>query len=203
MVNLVAMPSSVRSAARFEGVPSFRFWLLVGMTAVLTLSAGWGWAQSASLLVDPALARFLALSNEQIQTLAAQHKAWRAELSQADQAVRKLNLQKDLGAFCAQMHVRESKVRDASRSVLSASQQTALELLSQAYSQMPLIAAAQGLQLIGAELTGVPAGFPEGSIEVEYRYVRASPELLPGCPAKPSRPFNTQQRDGTIPRVTP
>ena len=143
------------------------------------------------------------MSNEQIQTLAAQHKSWRAELSQAEEHVRKLNSPKDLDAFCAQLHVRKSKVRDASRSALNAGQQKNLELLSQAYSQMPLIAAAQGLQLIGAELTGVPAGFPEGSIDIEFRYVRAAPELLPGCKAKPSRPFSTQQRDGTIPRVAP
>lgn len=198
MVNRIATLLPVRSLRCNEGFQRVRFVKVCSALAVLALSAGGCNAQSSALLVSPALARFLTLSNDQIQTLAAQHKAWRAELGQADKAARKLTSSADRGELCAQLRGRESQVQEASRSVLNSGQQQALAQLSNAFSQMPLIEAAQRLELIDAGITAVPASFPDGSIDVEFRYVRAVPAVLPGCKAKPSQPFNTQQREDKI-----
>ena len=202
MVSQSVTPFTARSSRRNEGFRCVRLACFFSTVAVLALPAGWCNAQSSPLVVSPTLARFLTLSNDQIQTLTAQHKAWRAELSHANKAARKLTSSVALSELCTQLRIRESQVREASSLVLNSVQQQALAQLSDAYYQMPLIEAAQNLQLMGTSTLGAPASFPDGSIDVEFRYVRAAPALLPGCRANPIRPYNTQQRDGNVPSPT-
>ena len=83
MVSQSVTPFTARSSRRNEGFRCVRLACFFSTVAVLALPAGWCNAQSSPLVVSPTLARFLTLSNDQIQTLTAQHKAWRAELPTA------------------------------------------------------------------------------------------------------------------------
>lgn len=88
-------------------------------------------------------------------------------------------------AVCQDAVLLQQRAAAASRRLLSAAQQARLATLEEAYSLMPVIESAQRLNLMKRQLTGPPAPLPQGSVEMDYAYVRVTPRPLPGCSAGP------------------
>jgi hypothetical protein len=86
----------------------------------------------------------------------------------------------ELDRICNHSRTRHQQSMNASRALLKPAQLAKLVTLEQALALMPVVEAAQSVNLLPRILPGPPAGMPEGTVEVEFGYVRST-STLPGC----------------------
>ena len=146
--------------------------------------------------------RYLELTAEQVAALTGIHAAWldyranaalgagrieaalkvkvKARDTKTDSAVLSQR-QAELESICTQSQTRRQKTMVEARALLKPAQITKLAALEQAFNLMPIVQSAQSINLLSGELTGPPAGLPQGSVDVEFSYVRSIAVPLPGC----------------------
>ena len=152
--------------------------------------------------------RYLELTAEQVTVLTGIHASWldyrasaalragrieaaltakvKARDAKTDSAVgsqQQAQQQAELETICTQSQTRRQKTMVEVRALLKPSQITKLAALEQAFNLMPIVQSAQSVNLLSAALTGPPAGLPQGSVDVEFSYVRSIAVPLPGCHA--------------------
>lgn len=144
--------------------------------------------------------RYLELTAEQVTALTGIHAAWldyranaalgagrieaalkvKARDTKTDSAVLSQR-QAELESICTQSQTRRQKTMVEARALLKPAQISKLAALEQAFNLMPIVQSAQSINLLSGELTGPPAGLPQGSVDVEFGYVRSIAVPLPGC----------------------
>ena len=158
-------------------------------------------AQVPTRLLVRDVARYLDLTAEQVNALTGSQASWleysatatlsagslEAEIKALSQrakpdqsALSKLSV--ELETICSQSRTRHQQSMNASRALLKPAQLAKLATLEQALALMPVVEAAQSVNLLPPALSGPPAGMPEGTVEVEYGYVRST-VTPPGCRA--------------------
>ena len=157
-------------------------------------------AQVPARLLARDAVRYLDLTAEQVNTLNGSQASWleysaaatlragRLEAEIHDHAQRAkpdrhaLNrLSVELETICSQSRTRHRQSMNASRALLKPAQLAKLATLEQTLALMPVVEAAQSVNLLPHVLPGPPAGMPEGTVEVEFGYVRSTAFTLPGC----------------------
>lgn len=174
-------------------------WRLLAFSLMLisNLSA----AQVPTRLLVRDVARYLDLTAEQVNALTGSQASWleysaaatqragrlEAEIKALSQrakpdqsALNKLVL--ELETICSQSRTGHQQSMNAPRALLKPAQLAKLATLEQALALMPVVEAAQSVNLLPSVLPGPPAGMPEGTVEVEFGYVRST-VTPPGCRA--------------------
>lgn len=158
-------------------------------------------AQVPTRLLVRDVGRYLDLTAEQVNALTGSQASWleysaaaalragslEAEIKALSQrakpdqsALNKLSV--ELETICSQSRTRHQQSMNASRALLKPAQLAKLATLEQALALMPVVEAAQSVNLLPPVLPGPPAGMPEGTVEVEFGYVRST-VTPPGCRA--------------------
>ena len=144
--------------------------------------------------------RYLELTAEQVKTLTTIRAPWvkyRADATQRAGSIeaaiksetRRVNpdrnaigkQQIELQNICGQSQARHLQVTTELRALLASAQLAKLAAIEEAFTLMPVIESAQSLEFMSSVLAGPPAGMPDGKLEVEFTYVRATVAPLPGC----------------------
>ena len=177
------------------------WWLLVPSLVLLSSSTE---AQVPERLLARDAVRYFELTAEQVKALTGIHASWLDYCAKATQRASRIETEIDvkaqgekydpvvrsqryaeLDSICEQAVTRRRKSMAESRALLKPAQMTKLAALEQALTLMPIIQSAQSVNLLSGILTGPPAGMPDGTLEVEFSYVRSTVVLLPGCRASP------------------
>jgi hypothetical protein len=177
----------------------FGLWLAVLSLPLLSRSAG---AQTPDRLLARDAVRYLELTANQLSALTGVQATWleyRASATQRTgrieieiaQETRRVTLDSaalgqryvELETICRQSQARRLRSTTDARAVLTPAQLAKLAVLEQAFALMPIVQSAQTVNLLSAVLTGPPAGLPDGTLEVEFGYVRGPVAPLPGCRA--------------------
>ena len=159
-------------------------------------------AQVPDRLLARDAVRYLELTAEQVTAMTGIHASWldyrasaalragrieaaltakvKARDAKTDPAAR-IQQQAELETICTQSQTRRQKTMVEVRALLKPAQITKLAALEQAFNLMPIVQSAQSVNLLSAALTGPPAGLPQGSVDVEFSYVRSIAVPLPGC----------------------
>ena len=191
------------------------------MVALLAMLSGVVTAGVPDRLLARDAVRYLELTAEQVTALTSIHAAWledrasaalrasrieaalnvkvKARDAKTDPAVRSQQ-HAELETICTQSQMRRQKMMVEVRALLKPAQITKLAALEQAFNLMPIVQSAQSVNLLSAALTAPPPGLPQGSVEVEFSYVRSSIVPLPGCVA--SRQVVHPEVDLNRPRQT-
>ena len=185
-----------------NGFRTGAWWVLFILLAMLSSAA----AQVPDRLLARDAVRYLDLNPEQVTALSRIHSSWlayraiaakRAGLFEAqidiktkarnakpDAAMRRQQ-QAELETICAQSQARRQKTMVEVRALLTPAQVVKLAALEEALTMMPIVQSAESVNLLSGALRGPPMGMPDGTIEVEFNYIRSPVMPLPGCRASP------------------
>ena len=185
-----------------NGVRTGAWWVLFILLAMLSSAV----AQVPDRLLARDAVRYLDLNPEQVTELSRIHSSWldylaiaakraglfdakidiktKARKEKPDAAMRRQQ-HAELETICAQSQARRQKTMVEVRALLNPAQVIKLAALEEALTMMPIVQSAESVNFLSGALRGPPMGMPDGTIEVEFNYIRSPVIPLPGCRATP------------------